>query len=299
VDEYSQRIKDFAAGINTLPAIQAELEKNPDDVEVNFKMAEKYIDRWEREKSKPYFEKVLELDPDDKTGHKTEATYQVAILEVNTDKNPEPLKAFIAAGPDEKYMEDSFMTLAFHYLRTKDPENAVKTYEEALDKMPENARMMFYYASAIFNNKMEGLYEKGLKLNEQAITLDPELEDNAVYNLVSYYRNLGDTDKIIETFENAIQKWPDNNGLKSSYASTINSMKIESKYDYGIELMEKTIEENPDAVYMSYTLGLLYHKVGELEKAITEIKKVVEKYPTRKVYQKTLEKIQKELEEKI
>jgi len=74
-------------------------------------------------------------------------------------------------------------------------------------------------------------------------------------------------------------------------------LEIDSKYEMGIEIMENAIEEDPDAVYMNYTLGLLYHKNGELEKAIAAVKKVVEKYPTRKVYTDALAKLEKELED--
>jgi tetratricopeptide (TPR) repeat protein len=144
---------------------------------------------------------------------------------------------------------------------------------------------------------MEDLYKKGLKLNEKVKTLDPEMEVSTIYNLVNYYTNIEDTEKIIETFENAIGKFPDNARLKSRYASSINSMKITSKYDKGIEIMENALAADPDAVYMNYTLGLLYQKNGELEKAIEAVKKVVDKYPKRKVYTNALAKMEKELEE--
>ncbi len=61
--------------------------------------------------------------------------------------------------------------------------------------------------------------------------------------------------------------------------------------------MENALAADPDAVYLNYTLGLLYHKKGELEKAIAAVKKVVDKYPTRKVYADALAKMEKELEE--
>ena len=273
------------------------MEENPNDVDVNFKLAEKYQDRYERDKTMPYFEKVLELDPNDDKGHKVEAIYQVALFQASTNQNVDPLKAFIATDPEEKYLSNAYSTLASTYSRKKDPENAVVTYEEALKALPDNTRLMYFYASAIFREKMEDLYEKGLELNEKVKTLDPDMEISTIYNLVTYYTNLEDRGKIIETFENAIEQNPDSTGLKSSYASSISSMKIASKYDKGIEIMENALAENPDAVYMNYTLGLLYQNKGELEKAIEAVKKVVDKYPTRKVYADTLAKMEKELEE--
>ena len=144
---------------------------------------------------------------------------------------------------------------------------------------------------------MENLYERGLELNEKVKTLDPEMEISTIFNLVTYYTNLEDIDKIIETFENSIAANPDNTRLKTSYASSINSIEIVSKYDKGIEIMENALAADPDAVYMNYTLGLIYHKKGELEKAIAAVRKVVEKYPTGKVYLNALAKMEKELEE--
>ncbi len=245
----------------------------------------------------PYFEKVLELDPNDEKGHKIESTYQVALFQASTNQDVEPLKAFIASDPGEDYLANAYSTLASTYSRKKDTENMVATYEEALKALPDNARLMYFYSSAIFRQKMEDMYEKGLELNERVKTLDPEMEISTIYNLVTYYANIEDKEKVIETFENAIEQNPDNAGLKSRYASTINSLEIASKYDKGIEIMENALAENPDAVYMNYTLGFLYQKKGELEKAIAAVKKVVEKYPTRKVYADTLAKMEKELEE--
>ncbi len=249
------------------------------------------------DKVAPHFEKVLELDPNDEKGHKVEATYQVALFQARSKQNVDPLKAFIATNPEEEYLVNSYATLASIYSRKKDKEKTVATYEEALQKLPDNARLMYSYASTIFRVKMEDLYKKGLKLNEKVKTLDPDREVSTIYNLVNYYTNIKDTEKIIETFENAIGKFPDNARLKSSYASSINSMKITSKYDKGIEIMENALAADPDAVYMNYTLGLLYQNNGKLEKAIEAVKKVVDKYPTRKVYANTLAKMEKELEE--
>ncbi len=266
-------------------------------MELNFKLAEKYQDRYERDKTTPYYEKVLELDPDDEKGHRVEATYQVALFEAGTNQNVDPLKIFIAANSEEKYLINAYSTLASTYSRKKDTENTVATYEEALQKFPDNVRLTYSYASAIFRGKMEDLYKKGLELNERVKTLDPDMEISTIYNLVTYYTNLEDQGKIIETFENAIANNPDSVGLKSSYASSINSMEIAPKYDKGIEIMENALAADPDAVHLNYTLGLLYHKKGDLEKAIAAVKLVVEEYPTRKVYLATLAKMEKELEE--
>ena len=276
----------------------ADLEKNPNDVDLNFKLAKKYDDRYERDKTTPYYEKVLELDPNDEKGYKTEATYEVAIFKARNEQDIEPLKAFIATYPDEEFLVNAYSTLASTYSRKKDQDNMIATYEEALQKFPDSVRLTYFYANEIFYGKIEDLYEKGLELNERIKTLDPEWEINAIYNLITYYANIGDKTKVIETFEKAIEENPDNAGLKNSYASRINSLEIESKYDLGIEMMENALAENPDSIRPNYTLGLLLHKKGELEKAVGALKIVAEKYPNVKAYTEALAMVEKELEER-
>ena len=298
MDETFQTIKDFAAGVNTLPVLQNELDANPDDVELNYKMAKKFQARYEPDKTPPYFNKVLELDPEDSKGYKTEATYEVAVFEAGTNQNIEPLKAFIASEPSEDYLIRAYSNLASNFLRKRESDKAVEVYEEALVKLPDNARLNYSYASAVFNSQMVDLYDKALERNEKAKMLDPDLETSTVRNMIRYHTNTDNTDMVVETYEGAIQKWPDNNGFKSAYASAINSLEIESKYDYGIDMMEKLIEANPDSISYNYPLSNLYHKTGQLEKAIEAIKKVVERYPTRKPYEEALQKLEEELAEK-
>lgn len=295
VDETFQTIKDFAAGVNTLPVLQAELDANPDDVELNYKMAKKHQERYESDKVIPYFEKVLELDSEDEKGHKEEATFEIAVFEADTNRNVEPLQAFIASEPRVDYLIRAYSSLASSFQRMKEPEKAIETYEEALTKLPDNARLNYSYASTVFNSEMEDLYDKALERNEIAKNLDPDLEASTVRNMIRYYSNTENTDMVIQTFEEAIQKWPDSNSFKSSYASAINSMEIESKYEYGIELMENLIEANPDTVSYNYGLSNLYQKTGKLEKAIEAMKKMVERYPNRKPYEEALQKLEEEL----
>lgn len=183
------------------------------------------MDRFETEKATPYFEKVLELDPNNEKGNNVESTYRVALFEARTNQNVEPLIAFIATNPEEEYLLISHSSLASTYAIKEDTENTIATYE------------------------------------------------------------------------GAILKFPDNLSLKKNYASNINALEIESKYDKGVELLENALAADPDDVFTNYDLGLLYHKRGELEKAIAVIRIVTEKYPNQKDIAAVLAKMEKELEE--
>ena len=290
-DEYFQKVKDYAAGKNTLKALLADFAGKEDDVDANFAMAEKHLDRYETDKAVPYFEKVLELDPDDTKGHKVEATYRIALNAARANQDVEPLKAFIATNPDEKYLVNSYSTLASVYQRKKETDNMVAVWEEALRKFPENARVNYMFASAIFRGRVEDQYDRALELNQKAKTLDPEMELSTNYNLISYYTNTKNTDKLIETFEALVAKDPEAGGLMSYYAQTINSQKIESHYDRGIEMARKAVEINEKASGSWYTLAQLYEKKGEKDKAIEAVKKALELRES-KAYQAFLEKLE-------
>ncbi len=296
-DAYVQKVKDFADGKNTLAAVLAELEKNPDDIEANWKMAQKYGDRYEQDKAQSYYQKVIDLDPEDKMGHLEESRYQVAYYEARYNRNAEPIKAFIASDPDEKYLFQSYRVLVLVYQRKDDTENVIAAYEEALKKMPDNARMMVNYAGAIFNMQIESHYEKGLELNQKAVALDPEQELNSVFNLVAYYRNTKETEMLVKTFEDAIQKWPENETIKIIYAQNIVESDIEAQYGRAKELLNKLLEKNPEAAYQWYYMGLVLEKEGELEKAIDAVKKALEFSPGVKTYQNKLEELQKKLQD--
>lgn len=296
-DAYVQKVKDFADGKNTLAAVLAEVEKNPNDIEANWKTAQKYGDRYEQNKALSYYQKVIELDPENSFGHSEEARYQVAYYEARYNRNAEPIKAFLASDPDEKYLVQSYMALISVYRRKDDTENVIAAYEEALKKMPDNARMMTYYAGAIFNMKIESLYEKGLELNQKAAALDPEQELNSVFNLIAYYRNTKETEMLVKTFEDAIQKWPENSTIKIIYAQTIVESDIEAQYGRAKEILNKLLEKNPEVAYQWYYMGLVLEKEGELEKAIEAVKKALEFSPGIKTYQNKLEEMQKKLQE--
>jgi len=290
-DEYFQKVKDYAAGKNTLKALLADFVGKEGDVDANFAMAQKYGDRYETAMAVPYYEKVLELDPDDTKGHKVEASYQVALNQARANQDVEPLKAFIATNPDEKYLVNSYSTLASVYQRKKETDNMVAVWEEALKKFPENARVNYMFASAIFRGRVEDQYERALELNAKVKTLDPEMELAANYNLISYFTNTKNTDKLIETFEALVAKDPEAGGLMSYYAQTINSQKIESHYDRGIEMAQKALEINEKAAGSWYTLAQLYEKKGEKDKAMEAVKKALE-IRESKAYQTFLEKLE-------
>jgi len=164
-----------------------------------------------------------------------------------------------------------------------------------LQKFPDDPGTMRSFASAIFNKKMEDLYEKGLEMNESMVKLDPELERSAFYNIISYYSNTDNNEKMLEEYDKALEKWSDNASIKNGYGSTVASMKLEDRYDTAIDMLEKTFAENPKSSYLLFTLHNLYKATDDMDKAHDALKKVVEANPDTAYYIKALEEFEKEL----
>ena len=295
-EEVFQMLKDFSAGVNTLSAVLAEHTQKPEDVDINYKLAKKYLRRFETPEAIPYFEKVLDLDPDDTKGYKEEASYRVALQLARTQMDPGPLEAFIVSNPGNKdYLRNAYMTAATTHARNEDFDKAKSLYETAMEALPDDARLTLSYAGAIFNYKMEDLYEKGLELNKKAKALNPDYELNTVLNLVTYYGNTEQNDKIVELFEQTIK---DNENLKSLYASTIVRFEIADKYDYAIKLMKAEVgkEENANSAYVWNMLRQLYEKKGDIETALIHAKKAAELSKGTTYYTREVTRLEKLLQ---
>jgi len=295
-DEYFQRLRDFAAGKGTLLSLQAKLEEDPDDVETNFNIGKRYVDRYEWEKVQPYFLKVLEKDPGDEKGFRSEATYNLSVYETRINGNIEPLQKFIAGCTDSELLYRSYGILASHFIQKERFDEALALYEEALGRLPQNADLMADYAMFVFTSKIEDKYELGYSRAKKAMTLKPEDEDvlfNSLYSLIAYYRNTENLEEYFATYKEALEKMPNDTFFMYGYAEAILRTESKDKYDEGIDIVKKALELEPEAPHLWHSLGKLYFEKGDLDKAIEAAQKAVDIVPQSKQYQETLDKFAK------
>ncbi len=295
-DEYFQTIQEISEGKGTLLSLLAKLRANPEDVETNFKIGKRYIDRNEWENVQPYFAKVLEMDPEDEKGFRSEATYNLAIYELRIYSKIEPLKQFIATCTDQERLYQAYTNLVSHFIRTEKHDDASELYEEALETMPENAFLLTDYAMFVFTSKLEDKYEKGFARAKKALSLKPEDEDvlfSSYYGILSYYKNTEKQDKYFETFEEVLLKLPKNTFFKYSYAEAILTFKISDKIETGIDVILDALELEPEAPHLWHSLSKLYFEKGDLDKAIEAAQKAVKIVPQSEQYKQILEKFEK------
>ena len=292
-DAYFKTINDYTFGKNTLGDILSKFQNDSNNVAINFLLAMKYTNRWESEKAQKYFTKVLQLDPADEKGFKVESMFHAAAYEARINKNIKPLQLFMASNSDRSFFDLGYYNLIRYYKYAKDTNMVIEIYEEAIKKMPTNTNWMNNYARDIFQFKIESLYDRGIELTQQTIKLNRKAAKAGYYNLARYYKNVKNTDKLIETYEEAVKKIPNNAGLMNGYAWSIYENKLKTKYNRGIELALKAIKIEPEAANIWDTLGWLYYETGDRKQAIKFMKKAIELEPEREYYKKNLKKFEK------
>jgi tetratricopeptide (TPR) repeat protein len=295
-NEYFKVLTDYAEGRNTLVKMLAEVKAEPENIDIIFNLGKKYVSRWERKNGVPYFEKVLQLDPEDEKGYKAESTCQIAVNEARVNNNIEPLLTFMANNPDERFYNLGYSTILRCYKRAKDEEKVIGTYEEALKKMPSDAGWMNDYAKYIFANKIENMYDRAIAVALKSV--EGGSNPDGYYNIVQYYVYMKDEDKLAKTLKEAMEKFPNDSRLMNGLGWMIYEKRIKSQYDFGIEITLKALEIRPEAGNVWDTLAWLYYEKSNLSKAIEAMKKAVKFRPQIDNYKQSLKKFLIEKKEK-
>jgi len=121
------------------------------------------------------------------------------------------------------------------------------------------------------------------------------LAEAGYYFLLQHSRAIKNTDQMFETYEQAIQKFPDSTMFLEGYAKDIYKKKLSDKYDRAIEMTTKTLKIDPKSSSAWDLLGKLYKEKGNLEKAVLALEKAVEANPENKAYARRLEKYKAEM----
>ena len=133
-DDYLKIIQDYAAGRNTLKDLMEKYNQDTLNIMVNFRLAKKYIDRWESSKAKKYLNTVLKLDVEDNYGFREKSELQIAIYTArySDKKDVQPLIIFLNKSQNEEFLELGYNQLRQFYKNAKDTVQYFKTLDGAL-----------------------------------------------------------------------------------------------------------------------------------------------------------------------
>lgn len=214
-------LDDWSQNKNTIFSYLKQWAKDTTDVEWNHRIAMRYVDRYQSDFAQRFFQNVLKLDPQDNTGYKKSAEFNIALNDARTNGNPEKLADVLEHETDAERMRLGYRSLARVYEGKNDIENTIATYKTGLEKLPNDAGMMNEAAWFIYEQKASNYYDWGIQIAKKAVEMEPQkasiwdtlawlLNSNRQYKeAVEAMTKAAQLEPKIEYFQQSLQKMKD------------------------------------------------------------------------------------------
>jgi thioredoxin-related protein len=207
---------DYNKGVNTFNVLKSELEKDPNDILANIKIADKYMSLSELDKAKTHLNKIIEIDPQNLSGKTDDAKYKLASL---SDKETiiKNLESFISEYPESDMLRDAYVSLAESYYGVKeDVPSAEKWYKDAMSKFPDDDYVKSSYGQYLngraykyMNDEksVESDFKSGLTLIDEALpyVAGSVNEASSYYIQSKLYFKLKEYSKALESINKALK----------------------------------------------------------------------------------------------
>ena len=216
-NNYFQLIKDYTAGKNTLKDLLTKVKNDPENIQLNYNIANKFNDRGDDRNALMYYENVLRYEPDHQSEIYLKSEFNVAESKAYTEDEPQFLLHYAQNCTNKNLKYYAYSSLARFYSRKKDQTNVIKTYEEALVKLPENASLMNSYGWYIFQNEVADQYERGIAVARQAVAIEPE-SDSIWDTLGQLLFAAGSVNEAIAAMQKAADLAPDEQSYQENLA---------------------------------------------------------------------------------
>lgn len=166
-EKYHAKVENTAQGIDTFKSLSALYARDPKKLDVVYKLAEKYDNRYDQDKAKALYGEVIALDPDGTLGmtetwdgepisYTEMAEFSLGQMAVFNwgNQDPAPLKAFIAKYPRSKQLENAYQYLGY-YFQNKPKDQAVPFFEEYVAKFPDKPYALSSYVEFLVRTKTD------------------------------------------------------------------------------------------------------------------------------------------------
>jgi tetratricopeptide (TPR) repeat protein len=277
-EKFLERVEKTVKGIDTFKVLSEKYAKEPKNVEWVFKLAQKYDSRYDEEKAKELFSKVLAIDPkgekgtteygEEKVTYSEYAEFSLGTLELySRPGSPESFKAFIQKYPESKMLKDAYGYLGSYYRRAGSKEEAAQFFEEYTSKYPDDPRVLNTYVQRIIRDKDN--IDRGIELAEkikELIRYNPS--PSYMRNLAELYSLKGEQDKANEVYGKDFME-----GRVSRLVYDLRDyvnfwVGQESNSESVEDMMELAVKMAPDNFYVVRAVADIYVKLDKPEKAL-------------------------------
>jgi len=225
-----------------------------------FTEGEKHFILEDLARSLAFFEKSLELNPDNAAAH-----YKIAeIYSLNSDFDNALLHASDAVRLQRKN-KYYYLLLAEIYTKRSEYAKATEVYEQLMNEIDGSEQYLFETAALyIYQEK----YEEALSCYDK-IEEKYGINEQVIYQKQSILIKTGDLDAVIEEGKKLIEAYP---GEPQYVANLASKLIANDLYDEALVLLEKTIEIFPDNPVLLNQLAEVYRKSGRTDEAKEIIK---------------------------
>ncbi len=188
-------------------------------------------------------------------------------------KNAEALPEFRQVAPESRFFQDAVVHIAFILQEQGKVQEAIEQLQTMAQKNPENAEINYYLASIY---EESGRYDEAESHLNQALDKDPN-NSRYLFRLGVVYDKQKKKESSIEAMRRVIALEPQNasalNYLGYTYAD------LGQNLDEAEQLILEALKYKPDDGFITDSLGWVYYKKGDYQKALAYLKKASEIVP--------------------
>ncbi|MDX9787594.1 MAG: tetratricopeptide repeat protein [Desulfobacterales bacterium] len=175
--------------------------------------------------------------------------------------------------PSSRFYQNAVVHMAFIFQELGDIPEAIAVIKAALSTIAPNSELLLYFGS--FYEETEN-YDEAEAAFLKGLEIDPD-NANIHFRMGVLYDKRGNRKACIEEMKKAIALDPKHAGALNYLGYTYAEMGIE--LDQAETLALRAMESQPDDGYITDTLGWVYYKKGQFEKAVNVLEAAVSLVP--------------------
>jgi tetratricopeptide (TPR) repeat protein len=239
-------------------------QRSISEFEVIIKTIQLYIDK------KKYDEGIVILQGMQKAVPESPEIHHIlGVAFYGKKENQNALGHFRKVTPESRFYEDAVIHAAFILSENKQNEEAIKLLKDAEKNEPENAEFKYYLGTFY---EEEEQFEKAELAIQEAIKLEPD-NPRYYFRLGVVYDKSNKKEASMDAMRKVISLDPKHsnalNYLGYTYAD------LGQNLDEAERLILEALKYKPDDGYITDSLGWVYYKKGEFEKALEYLQKAI------------------------
>jgi tetratricopeptide (TPR) repeat protein len=234
------------------------------EFEIIIQTIQLYIDKKKYDEGIVILQGMLKAVPDSPDMHHI---FGIALYGKKDNQNA--LQHFRKVTPESRFYEDAVIHTSYILSESKKNNEAIKLLSDAVINEPENAEFK-YYLGTIYEEEEQ--FEKAELVIQQAIKLEPD-NPRYYFRLGVVYDKSNKKEASIDAMRKVISLDPKHsnalNYLGYTYAD------LGKNLDEAERLILEALKYKPNDGYITDSLGWVYYKKGEFEKALEYLQKAI------------------------